>query len=72
MVTTPMNFEGVMDRDNRVCTMFASGKGPDGKPAKYKSETTTVDKDHHTFKLSSVDGTDKETLMMTIEYTRKK
>lgn len=52
-------------------TMTASGKGPDGKPAKFKFVSVLKDKDHHSFKMFLCGPDGGENLMMTIEYRRK-
>ena len=70
--TQPMIFEGTMNKEKKTQTMIGEGPGPDGKPVKYKSETTFTDDDHHTFVMSMVDADGKDNKMMTIEYTRKK
>jgi hypothetical protein len=71
MSTTMMTFEGTYDEGTKTLTMYSSGKGPDGNPAKWKGVTTHKDKDHQTFKMYLVqDGA--ENLMMSIDYTRKK
>jgi hypothetical protein len=71
MTSSAMTFEGTYDEKTKTMTSFAEGKGPDGKPAKFKGVTTMPDKDHQVFKMFVVaDG--KDNLMMTIEYERKK
>jgi hypothetical protein len=72
MTSTPMFFEGTYDAKSKTLTNEGTGKGPDGKPAKFKGETTFPDADHQVFKMSLVGADGKESLMMTIEYTRKK
>ena len=72
MTSAPMVFEGTYDAKTKTQTMHGEGKGPDGKPAKYKNVTTTPDKDHQTFKMYVLGPDGKENLMMTIEYTRRK
>jgi hypothetical protein len=71
MTSSVMQFEGTYDEKTKTITSYSEGKGPDGKPAKYKGVTTHTDKDHQVFKMYLVQG-DQENLMMTIEYTRKK
>jgi hypothetical protein len=72
MTSSPMNFEGTYDKTAKTMTMSAEGKGPDGKPAKFKTTTTMSDRDHQVFKMFVVGPDGKDNLMMTIEYTRKK
>ena len=72
MITTPMTFEGDLDKDKQTSTMWGEGKSPEGKAMKFKSVNKVTDKDHHTFTMYTVDADGKENLMMTIEYTRKK
>jgi hypothetical protein len=67
-----MRFEGTYDEKSKTITSTATGKGPDGQPAKYKNTTTYPDKDHQTFKMYLVGPDGKDSLMMTIEYSRKK
>ncbi len=71
MSTAPVVMEGTYDEKTKTLTMTGEGPGMDGKTAKYKNTTTHADKDHQTFKMYQFNG-DKEALMMTIEYTRKK
>lgn len=72
MSSAPMIFEGSYDAKTKVLTMTSDYPGPDGKPAKYKTKSTSKDKDHHTFTMYLLDEAGKEQEMMTIEYTRKK
>jgi hypothetical protein len=72
MSTAPMLFEGDYDRSSKTLTMTGSGKGPDGKPAKFKSLAVMKEKDRQTFKMFLIGPDGNETLMMTIEYQRKK
>ncbi len=72
MSTAPMIFEGDYDEAAKTFTMTGQGKGMDGKPAKFKSVSKLTDKDHHTFKMFIVGPDDKESLMETHEYSRKK
>lgn len=71
MSTGPVIMEGDYDAAKKTLTMTGEGPGPTGERVKYKNTTTHADKDHQTFKMSLVEG-DKETLMLTIEYSRKK
>jgi hypothetical protein len=72
MTSSLMTFEGTYDEKAKRMTMIGEGKGPDGQPAKYKTTTDFPDADKQIFKmfLAGADGND--TLMMTIEYTRRK
>ncbi len=72
MSTAPMFFEGDYNEASKTSTQTAKGKGPDGKPATFKSVLKMKDKDHHTFQMFIVGADGKEALMMTIEYSRKK
>jgi len=69
--TSPVLLLGDYDKATKTLTMTGTGPGMAGPDTKYKSVTIHPDKNHQTFKMYVVDG-DKETLMMTIEYTRKK
>lgn len=72
MSTSPLIFEGTYDEKSKTMTMFGEGKGPDGKPAKYKNTTRFSDKDHQKFEMYLVGSDGKENLMMSIEYSRRK
>lgn len=72
MSTAPLLFEGDYDAASKTLTLTAQGKGPDGATTKFKSVSKSRDKDHHTFQMFVTGSDGKETLMMTIEYTRKK
>lgn len=67
-----MLFEGDYDKATKTLTTTGTGKGPDGKPAKYKSVTVMKDKNHHTSKLLIVAPDGSENPMITVEYRRKK
>jgi hypothetical protein len=53
-------------------TMLGAGKGPDGKPAKFKTVTKIKDHDHQTFTMFLVGPNDQDIPMMSIDYTRRK
>jgi hypothetical protein len=53
-------------------TRTGQAKGPDGKPGKFKSVLKSKDKDHNTFQMFITGADGKESLRMTIDYTRKK
>jgi hypothetical protein len=72
MSTAPILFEGDYDQASKTMTMTGQGKGPDGKPAKFKSIFKVRDKDHQTFQMFVAGPDGKDNLMMTIEYSRKK
>jgi hypothetical protein len=72
MTATPMIFEGTYDEKTKTMTQIADGKGPDGKPAKWKSVTKHTDKDHHVFTMAVVGPDGGDNVMLTIEYTRRK
>jgi hypothetical protein len=72
MSSTPMFFEGTRDEKTKVLTMTTEHPGPDGKLAKWKTQSSSKDKDHHTFKMFLVGEGGKDEEMFTIEYTRKK
>lgn len=72
MSTRPLFFEGTYDPAKKVLVQFAEGPGPDGKPAKFRSETRYPDDDHQLFSLFQVTPEGKELKVMTIEYTRKR
>ena len=68
-----MIFEGDYDKSKKTMTMSSDYPGPDGQPAHWKSVSVHKDDDHHSFKLYLVgkDGAD-DTLLITVEYTRRK
>lgn len=72
MAPAIMNTEGTYDATGKVFNETMEGTGMDGKPAKFKSTTTMVDKDTMTFKMAmcSPDGTEQP--MMEITYKRKR
>ena len=72
MSSTPMFFEGARDEKTKVLTMTTEHPGPDGKMAKWKTQSSSKDKDHHTFKMFLIGEGGKGEEMFTIEYTRKK
>lgn len=51
--------------------MSGEGRGPDGKPAKFKSTTEHKDKDTMVFTMNGVDSDGKELPMFTITYSRR-
>jgi hypothetical protein len=71
MGTRPMQFEGDYDADSKTMTMHATGPGPGGQPAKWKSVTVKKDADHHTFQMFLTPEGGEEMLMLSIEYTRR-
>ena len=70
--TAPRTMEGNLDKDDKVMTMTGEGRGPDGKPAKFKSITEIKDADTVNFGLFMVDKDGKEQPMVKITYKRKK
>lgn len=70
--TRPLFLKGTMDKEKKMLTMTGEGPGPDGKPMKYRNETTFPDADHMVFSMYMVDADGKANKMMTIEYPRKK
>ena len=66
-----MTLEGDYDTASKTLTMKGEGKGPDGKPATYKSVSILKDKNAHTFHMYLVGSDGKDNLMMTVEYRRK-
>jgi hypothetical protein len=70
MTGSPMVFEGDKS-DNGTLTMTGEGPTHEGKPGKFKSTTEIKDKDTMVFKMYMVEG-DKDNLLMTITYKRKK
>jgi|DewCreStandDraft_4_1066084.scaffolds.fasta_scaffold00300_6 hypothetical protein len=72
MNTIPLFFEGTMDAATKTLTLTGEGRGPDGKPMKFKSETHFPDNDHMKFTMFVIGDDGKPMPMMTIEYTRKK
>ncbi len=72
MSTAPLVFEGDYNAATKTLTQTAKGKGMDGKPTTFKSVLKTKDKDHHVFQMFVAGADGKESLMMTIEYTRRK
>jgi hypothetical protein len=72
MTSAPTIFEGDYDADTKTMTMFGAGKGPDGKPVKFKNVTKIKDADHQTFTMFMVGPGDTDIPMMTIDYKRRK
>lgn len=72
MSTRPLILEGTLHEPTKTLTLRGEGVGPDGGPAKYKTETIFTDDQHHLFHMYLVAADGTETKMMTIEYTRKK
>ncbi len=70
--TAPRNMEGNVDKDDKVLTMTGEGRGPDAKPAKFKSITEITDADTVNFSLFLVTQDGKEQPMVKITYKRKK
>jgi hypothetical protein len=70
--TAPRIMEGNLDKDYKVMTMTGEGRGPDSKPAKFKSITEIKDADTVNFGLFMVDKDGKEQPMVKITYKRKK
>jgi hypothetical protein len=67
--TAPRIMEGTLD--DKIMTMTGEGRGPDGKPTKYKSTTEIKDADTVNFILfMEIDG--KEQPVVKITYKRKK
>ncbi|MDA0658753.1 MAG: DUF1579 domain-containing protein [Planctomycetota bacterium] len=71
MTSAAMAFDGDYDASTKTLTMSGEGPGPDGKPAKFKTITRNVDKNHHTFEMLTVGKDGKDTSMMKIEYSRR-
>ena len=69
MSTTPMVMEGTYDKEKKALTLIGDGPGPDGKPAKWKSVTTTTGDDTMVFHMYLGDSKDP---MFTITYKRRK
>lgn len=70
--TSPRIMEGNLDRDDKVLTMTGEGRGPDGKPIKFKSITEIQDADTVNFSLFLVEKDGQEQPMVKIKYKRKK
>jgi Protein of unknown function (DUF1579) len=70
--TSPRTMEGNLDKDDKVMTMTGEGRGPDDKPARFKSITEIKDADTVNFSLFMVDMDGKEQPMVNITYKRKK
>ena len=69
MGATPLALEGTYDPEKKTMTMVGEGPGQDGKPAKWRSVSTTPDDD--TIELSMYVGDGKDP-MFTVTYKRKK
>jgi hypothetical protein len=72
MTTSPLTLEGTYDEKSKTMSMQGEGKGPDGKPAKFKTTTNFPNKDQQVFKMFLVGPDGNDIPMMTIEYKRKK
>ncbi len=72
MSTAPLFLEGTMDAATKTLTLTGEGRGPDGAPLKFRSETRFPDNDHMHFTMSVLGEDGKATPMLTIAYTRKK
>lgn len=70
--TSPRVMEGDLDPDEKVMTMTGEGRGPDGKPIKFKSITEIKDADTLNFSMFMVEQDGKEQLLVNITYKRKK
>jgi hypothetical protein len=70
--TSPRTMEGNLDKDDKVMTMTGEGRGPNDKPAKFKSITEIKDADTVNFSLFMVEKDGKEQPMVNITYRRKK
>lgn len=70
--TVPRIMEGDVDKEDKVMTLKGEGRGPDGKPAKYKSITEIKDADTVNFSLFLVEKDGKELPMVNLAYKRKK
>jgi len=69
--TAPRTMEGNLDKDDKVMTLTGEGRGPDDKPAKFKSITEIKDADTVNFGLFMVEKDGKEQPMVKITYNRK-
>src|SRR5271165_6654037 len=69
--TAPRIMEGNLDQDSKIMTMTGEGRGPDGKPARFKSITEIKDADTVNFGLFMEDKDGKEQPMVMITYKRK-
>jgi hypothetical protein len=72
MATQPMISEGSYDKEKKALVMTSDYTPPGEKPAKFKSVTEMKDDDTLVFTMSTLGKDDKETVMMTITYKRKK
>jgi hypothetical protein len=72
MSTSPMLMEGTYDEKSKTLTMIGEGPGMDGKPTKYKSVLQHKDDNTMVMTMSAAGKDDKDQVMMTITYKRKK
>ena len=74
MSSAPMLMEGTHDAATKTTTMTgeAAGRGPGGKPEKFKAVTKIADEDHFQFEMLIIGDDGKETSAFTIAYTRRK
>ncbi len=73
LTTAPMFFEGDFDKAGKVLTMTCNSTVPgSATPAVWRSVTTIVDKDKHTFEMYLKPQGAEEQKVMTVEYTRAK
>jgi hypothetical protein len=72
MTTYPMIFEGDYDPAKKQLNLVSDALGPDGKPGKWRSVTTLTDRDHHSFEMFLTPQGGTESMVMRVDYTRKK
>ena len=73
LTTAPMFFEGDFDAKGEKLTMTCNSTVPGStKPAVWRSVTTIVDKDKHTFEMYLKPEGAEEMKMMSVEYLRAK
>lgn len=73
LTTAPMLFEGDFDKAGKTLTMTCNSTVPGGTaPAVWRSVTTIVDNDNHTFEMYLKPQGGEEQKMMTIKYQRAK
>lgn len=73
LATAPMLFEGDFDAKGEKLTMTCKSTMPGGTaPATWRSVTTIIDKDKHTFEMYLKPEGGQEQKMMTVQYVRAK
>jgi hypothetical protein len=71
-LTIPVVMEGTYDEATKTLTLSGESRNFNGTPEQLKTVTKYVDDDHVTFEMYRVFSAEKESRMITIDYTRQK